>query len=216
MPVSDVIVQKALLWWEFLPFEVVCARALPGHHHSSLVPTGIRGPGAQGKLEAKHDAKPGAPCLGEREKTTLLPHKYRMRGMCLQGVDGHRSPGSLQLFVPVVPQFCCATCTRALFKFYFRDLQFVNSKATFPLSEGSSCVRGGPWCSTSVTGGRLVSSPADRNALAGARVAAHTAAEALLCLVIVQGERNWESLCLSLQELDLMILLYHPQHHGTA
>lgn len=48
--------QKALLWWEFLPFEVVCAHPLPGHRHSSLVPTGIRGPGAQGKLEAKQGA----------------------------------------------------------------------------------------------------------------------------------------------------------------
>lgn len=57
------IAQKALLWWEFLPFEVVCAHPLPGHRHSSLVPTGIRGPGAQGKLEAKHDAKHGACAL---------------------------------------------------------------------------------------------------------------------------------------------------------
>lgn len=79
----------------------------------------------------------------------MLPHKHRMRGMCLQGVDGHRSPGSLQLFVPVVPHFCCATCTRALFRFYLRDLQLVSrvpspgSKAAFPLSEGSSCVRRG-------------------------------------------------------------------------
>lgn len=126
--------------------------------------------------------------------------------MCLQGVDGHRSPGSLQLFVPVVPHFCCATCTRALFRFYLRDLQLVSrvpspgSKAAFPLSEGSSRVRRGEggeglggraagrsgvsgWVgaaplprlwpeglrgtpSTSVRGGRFVSSPAGRNGLA--------------------------------------------------
>lgn len=58
--------------------------------------------------------------------------------------------------------------------------------------------------------GAFVSSPADRSALAQ-----HTLHQRL-CLVIVQGERNWESLCLSLQELDQMILLYHPQHCGTA
>lgn len=63
--------------------------------------------------------------------------------MCFQGVDGHRSPGSLQLFVPVVPHLCRATCTRALFEFYLRDLQLVSSKAAFPLSEGSSGVRRG-------------------------------------------------------------------------
>lgn len=52
----------------------------------------------------------------------------------------------------------------------------------------------------------------------GARVTAqceHTLQQRL-CVVIVQRERNWESLCLSLQELDLMILLCHPQHRGTC
>lgn len=101
--------------------------------------------------------------------------------MCFQGVDGHRSPGSLQLFVPVVPHFRHATWTRALFTFYLRDLQLVSSKAAFPLSEGNRDVSGWvgaaplPMCgwqglqgtrSTSVTGGRLVSSPANRNPLA--------------------------------------------------
>lgn len=83
------------------------------------------------------------PCLGEREKTTLLPHKHRMRGMCFQGVDGHRSPSSLQLFVPVVPHFRRATWTRALFTFYLRYLQLVSSKAAFPFQRGiGMCLAG--------------------------------------------------------------------------
>lgn len=111
--------------------------------------------------------------------------------MCLQGADGHRSPGNLELFVPVVPHFHRATCTRALlFKVYLRDLQLVSSKAAFPLSEVkegramvaemlggvvcpagwelplSPCVAWSSRAHKSVTGGRLVSTPANRNALA--------------------------------------------------
>lgn len=84
-----------------------------------------------------------------REETTLLPCKRRMRGTDFQGADGHSSPGSLWLFVPVVPHFCCATCAQGAHSVLSGDLPVVSrilspgSKLACPLSEGSCHARGG-------------------------------------------------------------------------